>query len=231
MFFFINKKYIYLLAFFTVLSGQDKNNKSYFQSDQFVLGGFMNANDGGLDFEVLANVESRYGVYGNIWLSQIDYYSNTDVQSNISLGLNKKFHNDFSLDLGCTYNHSISEDSEQVPELYFGTDINNISVWTYIGNNGISFESWYKPDIDELNKSNLDLLLYGFIEKNGYDLSINISNQLTKQLIAGVMLGYEKYSENNDITFKKNNKTKSFTVRNDYSGLSSMIYFGVLLTH
>ena len=83
MFFFINKKYIYLLAFFTVLSGQDKNNKSYFQSDQFVLGGFMNANDGGLDFEVLANVESRYGVYGNIWLSQIDYYSNTDIQSNI----------------------------------------------------------------------------------------------------------------------------------------------------
>ena len=231
MFFFINKKYIYLLAFFTVLSGQDKNNKSYFQSDQFVLGGFMNANDGGLDFEVLANVESRYGVYGNIWLSQIDYYSNTDVQSNISLGLNKKFHNDFSLDLGCTYNHSISEDSEQVPELYFGTDINNISVWTYIGNNGISFESWYKPDIDELNKSNLDLLLYGFIEKNGYDLSINISNQLTKQLIAGVMLGYEKYSENNDITFKKNNKTKSFTVRNDYILISSMIYLGFLLIH
>ena len=231
MFFFINKKYIYLLAFFTVLSGQDKNNKSYFQSDQFVLGGFMNANDGGLDFEVLANVESRYGVYGNIWLSQIDYYSNTDMQSNISLGLNKKFHNDFSLDLGCTYNHSISEDSEQVPELYFGTDINNISVWTYIGNNGISFESWYKPDIDELNKSNLDLLLYGFIEKNGYDLSINISNQLTKQLIAGVMLGYEKYSENNDITFKKNNKTKSFTVTNDYSSISSMIYVGFLLTH
>ena len=115
--------------------------------------------------------------------------------------------------------------------MYFGSDINNISFWTYIGSNGISFESWYKPDIDELNKSNLDLLLYGSIEENGYDLSINISNQLTKQLIAGVMLGYEKYSENNDITFKKNNKTKSFTVRNDYSGLSSMIYLGFLLTH
>jgi len=164
-------------------------------------------------------------------LSQIDYYSNTDMQSNISLGLSKKFHTGFSLDLGCAYNYSISEDPEQVPELYFGTDINNISLWTYIGNNGISFESWYKPDIDELNKSNIDLLLYGFIEKDGYDLSVNISNQLTKQLIAGVMLGYEKYSENNDITFKKNNETKSFTVRNDYSGISSMIYLGFLLIH
>ena len=231
MFFSLIKKYIYLLAFSTVLFGQAKNSKSYFQSDKFVLGGFMNATEEGLDFEALANVETRYGVYGNIWLSQIDYYSNTDIQSNISLGLNKKFHHDFSLDLGCAYNYSISKDPEKVPELYFGSDINNISFWTYIGSNGISFESWYKPDIDELNKSNLDLLLYGSIEENGYDLSINISNQLTKQLIAGVMLGYEKYSENNDITFKKNNKTKSFTVRNDYSGLSSMIYFGFLLTH
>lgn len=109
--------------------------------------------------------------------------------------------------------------------------INNISLWTYIGNNGISFESWYKPDIDELNKSNIDLLLYGFIKKDGYDFSVNISNQLTKQLIGGVMLGYEKYSENNDITFKKNNETKSFTVINDYSGISSMIYLGFLLIH
>ena len=82
-----------------------------------------------------------------------------------------------------------------------------------------------------LNKSNIDLLLYGFIKKDGYDFSVNISNQLTKQLIGGVMLGYEKYSENNDITFKKNNETKSFTVRNDYSGISSMIYLGFLLIH
>ena len=231
MFFFLIKKYIYLLAFFTVLFGQAKNNKSYFQSDKFVLGGFMNATEGGLDFEALANVESRYGVYGNIWLSQIDYYSNTDIQSNISLGLNKKFHHDFSLDLGYSYNYSISEDPEQVPELYFGSDINNISFWTYIGNNGISFESWYKPDIDELDKSNIDLLLYGFIEKDGYDLSVNISNQLTKQLIAGVMLGYEKYSEINEITFKKNNQTKSKSFTNDYSGVSSMIYLGFLLNH
>jgi len=64
LFFFINKKYIYLLAFFTVLFGQAKNNKTYFQSDKFVLGGFMNATDGGLDFEALANIESKYGVYG-----------------------------------------------------------------------------------------------------------------------------------------------------------------------
>ena len=84
MFFHSEKKYIYLLVLFTFLSGQTKNSGSYFQSDNYVLGGFMNISDGALDFECLANIQSDYGIYGNIWLSQINYYSNTDILSNIS---------------------------------------------------------------------------------------------------------------------------------------------------
>ena len=77
----------------------------------------------------------------------------------------------------------------------------------------------------------MDLLFYGHIEKNGYDVSINISNQLSKKLIAGIMLGYEQYSENNKITFKKNNQTKTVNITDSYSGISSMIYIGFLLNN
>ena len=226
----LNKNYL-LLLLFTVLSGQVKNNSSFFPNDKYVLGGFINANDLGLDLEVLANLESRYGIYGSIWFSQIDYYSNTNTQSNTSIGFNKKFQEGFSLDIGYSYNYSFSDDPEQLPEVYLGADIKNISVWAYIGDDGVSFESWYKPNIVELNKSNLDLLFYGHIEKNGYDVSINISNQLSKKLIAGIMLGYEQYSETNSITFKKNNQTKTVNVTDNYSGISSMIYLGFLLNN
>ena len=75
----------------------------------------------------------------------------------------------------------------------------------------------------------MDLLFYGHIEKNGYDISINISNQLSKKLIAGIILGYEQYSENNKITFKKNNQTKTVNITDSYSGFSSMVYLGFLL--
>tara|TARA_B100001996_G_scaffold346851_1_gene304025 strand:+ start:64 stop:768 length:705 start_codon:yes stop_codon:yes gene_type:complete len=232
LFFHLNKNYFFILLIsFTALFGQVKNNRSFFSSDKYVLGGFINANDVGLDLEVLANLESRYGVYGSIWFSQIDYYSNTDILSNTSIGFNKKFQGGFSLDLGYSYNYSFSNDPEQLPEIYLGADIKNISVWTYIGNDGVSFESWYKPNIIELNKSNLDLLFYGHIEKNGYDVSINISNQLSKKLIAGIMLGYEQYSENNKITFKKNNQTKTVNITDSYSGFSSMVYLGFLLNN
>lgn len=231
MLFHGSKKCIYLLAWFTIISGQAKNSKSYFQSENYVLGGFMNVSDGALDFECLANIQSDYGIYGNIWLSQIDYYSNTDIQSNISLGFNKKFDKGFSLNLGVAHNYSFSEVPEQIPELFIGVDLKNFSVWSFLGNNGISYESWLNPDLEILNESNLDFLLYGFTDPNGYDLSINISNQITNLLIVGFMFGYEHYSEENKITFNKNNETKSFTITNDYSGIASMVYLGFLFNH
>ena len=94
MFYYRKKKYFIFLVNISLLFGQAKTNMPFFQSDKYVLGGFMNVDDDGLDFEFLANVESQFGLYSNIWLSQIDYYSNTDVQSNFSVGYNKKLNND-----------------------------------------------------------------------------------------------------------------------------------------
>ena len=145
LFFHLNKNY-FLFLFFAVLSGQATNNRSFISSDKYVLGGFINANDLGLDFEVLANLESRYGIYGSIWFSQIDYYSNTDILSNTSIGFNKKFQGGFSLDLGYSYNYSFSDDPEQLPEIYLGADIKNISVWTYIDNEDFYSNRTYKDE-------------------------------------------------------------------------------------
>ena len=228
----INKILFFLLICFTVLFAQVKNTKSFFSSDRYVIGGFINANDMGLDLEVLANLESRYGIYGNIWFNQIDNYSNTDIQSNTSIGYNKKFQGDILLDFGYSYNYSFSDDPEQTPEIYLGADIKNISIRTYISDDGVTFESWYKPNNIELNKSNFDFLFYGYMEENGYDISINISNQLSKKLIAGIRVGYENYSENSSITYKKNNdQIITYNITENYSGISSIIYIGFLLNN
>ena len=223
-----NKNYLLLLVCTSLLLGQANTNMSFFQSDKYVLGGFMNVDDSGLDFDFLANVESQFGLYSNIWLSQIDYYSNTDVQSNFSVGYTKKFNSGLSFDLGYSHNYSFGETTGEVPEVYFGIDVNNISIWVFAGNNGFSFESWYKPNIDALSESNLDLLLYGFIEQDGYDLSVNISSQLTNKIIAGVMMDYENYNRKNEITFTKNDQKKSKIFIDSYSGVSTMLYFGFL---
>ena len=228
MFYHPNKNYLLLLVCTSLLLGQAKTNMSFFQSDKYVLGGFINVDADGLDFELLANVESQIGLYSNIWLSQIDYYSNTDLQSNFSIGYNKKLTGRLSLDLGYSHNHSFGETSSENPEVYFGIDLYNFSIWAFVGNDGTSFESWFKPNIDALSESNIDLLLYGFIEQDGYDLSVNISSQLTNKIIAGVMMDYENYNRKNEITFTKNDQKKSKIFIDSYSGVSTMLYFGFL---
>ena len=152
-----NKNYLFLLMFSTVLFSQVKNNRSLFSSDKYVLGGFINASDIGLDLEFLANVDTRYGLYGNIWFNQIDYYSDTDIQSNTSIGYNKKFIGGFLLDFGYSYNYSFADRPEQLSEIYLGAGLENISIYTYISDNDFSFESWYKPNIDVLKKTPLQI--------------------------------------------------------------------------
>ena len=228
MFYYRKKKYFIFLVHISLLFGQAKTNMSFFQSDKYVLGGFINVDADGLDFEFLANVESQFGLYSNIWLSQIDYYSNTDVQSNFSVGYNKKLNRKLSLDLGYSHNHSFGETSSENPEVYFGIDLNNISIWAFAGNDGTSFESWFKPNIDALSDSNIDLLFYGFFEQDGYDLSVNISSQLTNKIIAGLMMDHENYNRKNEITFTKNDQTKSKIFIDSYSGVSTMLYLGFL---
>ena len=51
------------------------------------FGGIFNIYDNGIDLEAFANLENKYGVYANIWLGQIDYYTNTSLISNNSFTL------------------------------------------------------------------------------------------------------------------------------------------------
>ena len=45
------------------------------------------------------------------------------------------------------------------------------------------------------------------------------------------MLGYENYIDNDSITYEKNNQKKTYNITNRYSGISSMIYFGILINN
>ena len=49
MFYHPNKNYLLLLVCTSLLLGQANTNMSFFQSDKYVLGGFMNVDADGLD--------------------------------------------------------------------------------------------------------------------------------------------------------------------------------------
>ena len=224
-------KILYLFFSFFLLcnhsNAQLNNNKSNIKDDRFSIGGFLNFDQGEFDFEFLSNIKNKYGFYGNIWISQIDFDNSTNTQNYFSLGYNRKINNSLSLDFGYVQNFLINEE-DAISEVFAGINYNTISFWAFLAESSISLESWYKPSFNFLDNNNLDILFYGFFNNDGYDLSMNISRQLSPSIIFGFMFGYEDYSNEETFSYKKYNEIKVYTFDSGYSGWNSLLYLGLL---
>ena len=219
---------VYITGFFylVTLNAQSNMDNIIIEGEKYNLGGFFNIADDGLDMEVFTNIQNKNGLYGSMWLGQIDYYSNTNLISNFSLGLNKFISNDLSIDAGLGSNITLSNQLTQSNEVYLGLDIQGLSLYSYFSDSSIMYESWYKLEIDSFYETDLDILLYGFIQDDGYEFSCNISSQLSDGIIGGIILGYESFEE--EIEYQKQNNSKSFKVLNNYNRISVMAYLGFL---
>ena len=172
------------------------------------------------------NIQNKNGLYGSMWLGQIDYYSNTNLISNFSLGLNKFISNDLSIDVGLGSNITLSNQLKQSNEVYLGIDMQGLSIYSYYSDSSIMYESWYKPKIDSFYEADLDILFYGSIQDDGYEFSCNISSPLSNGIIGGIIIGYENFKEK--IEYQKQNNSKPFKVFNNYNRISDMVYLGFL---
>ena len=219
---------VYITGFFylVTLNAQSNVDNIIIEGEKYNLGGFFNIADDGIDMEVFTNIQNKNGLYGSMWLGQIDYYSNTNLISNFSSGLNKSISNNLSIDVGFGSNIILSNQLKQSNEVYLGIDMQGLSIYSYYSDRRIMYESWYKPEIDSFYEADLDILFYGSIQDDGYEFNCNISSQLSDGIIGGIILGYESFEE--EIEYQKQNNSKSFKVFNNYNRISVMAYLGFL---
>ena len=161
-----------------------------------------------------------------MWAGQIDYYSNTDLVSNISFGLTRVISKTISYDLGLGSNITFSNEAQTTPEYFMGIGIKGFSFYAYFQENNITYESWFKPSIEMLSSPNLDMLFYIYAESDGYEINCNISRQLNQRIIGGVILGYENYID--ELNYQKQDGSKSFKISKTYSRISIKGYLGFL---
>ena len=219
---------VYITGFFylVTLNAQSNMDNIIIEGEKYNLGGFFNIADDGIDMEVFTNIQNKNGLYGSMWLGQIDYYSNTNLISNFSLGLNKSISNDLSFDVGLGSNTILSNQLKQSNEVYLGIDMQGLSIYSYYSDSSIMYESWYKPKIDSFYEADLDILFYGSIQDDGYEFSCNISSPLSNGIIGGIIIGYESFKEETE--YQKQNNSKPFKVSNNYNRISVMAYLGFL---
>ena len=220
------KIFFYITFFLSTTKSQSNVENIYAPADGYYIGGFLNLADDSFDSEIFINAQNKSGLYGNLWIGQIDYYSNTDLLSNVSLGLNKNIAENISFDFGFLSNDFSLNGLQIITEIFIGIDINGFSNYAYLKGNGIIYESWFKPKLNVLSNLNLDLLFYSYAENNGYEISSNISKQLNRNLIGGIILGYESFSD--ELNYQIENGSKFFKASNTYRRIFMMVYLGFL---
>ena len=124
--------YISFLLVHNCSNAQLNNNKGNFKDDRYSFGGFINFDQGEFDFEVLSNIKNKYGFYGNIWISQIDFDNSSSTLNYFSLGYNRIINESLSLDLGYAQNFSTNWSAMRVLDEFseFNPDEGNQLLFT-----------------------------------------------------------------------------------------------------
>ena len=220
------KKFLLIIFFSAILNAQSNIESVVVGDKGYNFGGIFNIYDNGIDLEAFANIENKYGVYANIWLGQIDYYTNTRLLSNSSFGLSNTLSNNVSFDFGIGQNITFENQIKKSTEFYIGLDIKDFSFYAFFEDESLEYEAWFKPNFGILNKKDFNFLLYSSFDQNGYETSIDVSSQLNQKLITGLIFGYEVFNET--INYQKGVDSKTYSITNNYNRVFLSIYLGIL---
>jgi hypothetical protein len=220
------KKFLLIIFFLTILNAQSNIESVVVGDKGYNFGGIFNIYDNGIDLEAFANIENKYGVYANIWLGQIDYYTNTRLISNNSFGLSNTLSNNVSFDFGIGQNITFENQIKKSTEIYIGLDIKDFSLYAFFEDESLEYEAWFKPNFGILNKKDFSFLLYSSFDQNGYETSIDVSSQLNQKLITGLIFGYEVFNET--INYQKGVDLKTYSITNNYNRVFLSVYLGLL---
>ena len=191
----------------------------------------MNTGDYQFEFDGFFETETNFGLYGNIWFSQIDFDKDTNIEMNTTIGYAKKYKDLAKLGMGYTKYSYIGDEVSLMndqAEIFVGADTGPIT-----------FAVFYEPDSmvpDFLGTINLnygplsdiplDISLLGYIEKENYELNIRVSKVVQKYLSIGYILTWEKYGNDKKIKYNIEGQEYSKQIEYESTGFFNIIYIG-----
>ena len=192
---------------------------------------FMNTGDDQFEFDGFFETETNFGLYGNIWFSQIDFDKDTNIEMNTTIGYAKKYKDLAKLGMGYTKYSYIGDEVSLMndqAEIFVGADTGPIT-----------FAVFYEPDsmvpdfigtinlnYGPLSDIPLDISLLGYIEKENYELNIRVSKVVQKYLSIGYILTWEKYGNDKKIKYNIEGQEYSKQIEYESIGFFNIIYIG-----
>ena len=184
-------------------------------------GVFFNAGTNQLDLEGFFEIQSSQGLFGEIWVMQLDRDAETTAEVNSTFGWMKEVAPNMILGGGFS-NYA----NQNLNEIFMG---GNIGLLTLIGFFGLEESPANLLGILDLNIGPLknipvDLSMMSVSDEAGSDLFFMLKKTMTKGFIAGYTFSRERFESEEKKPFKKQGHTKSSSHQD---GFFNTIYIGV----
>ena len=192
---------------------------------------FMNTGDNQFELDGFIETETNFGLYGNIWFSQIDFDEDTNIEMNTTIGYVKKYKNRAKLGMGYTKYSDIGNEVSIIndqEEVFIGVDTGPITFAVFYELDSMvpDFLGTINLNYGPLSDIPLDISLLGYIEKENYELSTIVSKVFQKNLSIGYILTWEKYGNDETIKYNKEGQEYSKQIEYEFIGFFNTIYIG-----
>ena len=187
-------------------------------------GAYANAGTDKMEVDGFFEIQSSQGLFGEIWVMQLDRDAETTAEVNSTFGWMKEVAPNMILGGGFS-NYA----NQNLNEIFMG---GNIGLLTLIGFFGLEELPTNLLGILDLNIGPLknipvDLLMMNVSDEAGSDLFFMVKKTITKSIIAGYTFSRERFESEETRTFTKQGHTKSFTIPVQKDGFFYTIYIGV----
>ena len=193
-------------------------------------GGFINVGTDGLEIDGFFEIQTRNGLFGEAWVSQLDMNPETNTALNASAGIMKEISPGFIL--GGGYSNYTEINNDMLHEMFFGANLNFFTGVVFLCVGGeLSPNFLGIADLNTLSQSiPVDLSLMGIYSENfdesGYDLFFRASRNFDTGLSLGYTFSRERFEDEEARTFTKQGHTKTFIVPVPAEGYFNVIYIG-----
>ena len=201
---------------------EESYNRKNFEVE---IGSFLNIGNDQFEVDGYLEFQTRYGLFSDIWLDQIDLNQDTDVQSFASIGYMKSFDENFVLGFG--YAKSRSQDNIFLDEVFIGGTSGSFSggVYNDLENNNKSF-LWNLDVSSMLNYKLFDISIDGIFYNSNLDLFFRVSKVDKSNFSYGFILSREIYEATETKTKEKNGIVYTKEIPIQKKGLFYSIFIG-----
>ena len=184
---------------------------------------FFNAGTNQLDMEGSLEIQSYFGLYGDVWLAQLDMDQETDLVINSSVGWIKQVAPNSILGGGFS-----NSTNENLNELFFGGNIGIISLVGFYGlqNTPANFIAMLDLNFGPLKNTPIDISLMSFFEYSDSEHMLSLAKKYKNGIQLGYIFSREKFETEETRTFVNKGFTKTYKVPIQEDRFFHTVYIG-----